>query len=491
MTPHIRPIIGLEEVTPEMFGAIGDGITDDTDALKKMLHCIDTFQITGTSPTIKIRINGLYKVSGLAIAESQKNLNFEGRGKQFDPNVGFKGKSNETVIFTVSDTEYDIQSLTFSNLAFRDAATAVKLSPDALVGKLHFEGVTFNTMEKAIHLTATGKFKGLVMGSCHRCLFYNTKYGFYSEHGGLVNNFHFDKTSWEHPIGGGYQVYIGGIDGDLSDTIITIKNCVFNAREDATSIPIYIKGRAGNVVLDSVHFADYGYTETELITLDGEDLIMPDGTKKEGAGAGVDLLSISNSFIGNRGSLINNVAGGGVGIIALNMNYLATGREGAQVLTNARKVSRIISTGNLYAAAARMDDSPYFFSMGDRYFDIAPSLPLSTRLVGIRSSLPIPVCWSDTEDIKPYEMQAYEYGSAFLVTTGDKDRTFTLVAAKSVPKGASVIIKKQDRGSGTVIINRYASDTIDEDTSYILTSPGSFVELVSDGGTHWYSINHN
>ena len=66
------------------------------------------------------------------------------------------------------------------------------------------------------------------------------------------------------------------------------------------------------------------------------------------------------------------------------------------------------------------------------------------------------------------------------------DRTLPLAASAGV--GKRMIVRKVDSSANAVIINRDGSDTVDDGTSYSLTSPGEGVELVSDGATGWLVV---
>ncbi len=71
-----------------------------------------------------------------------------------------------------------------------------------------------------------------------------------------------------------------------------------------------------------------------------------------------------------------------------------------------------------------------------------------------------------------------------LVSTGAADRTITLPAA-SENGGRVIRVKKTDAGAGTVIITRAGSDTIDANTTRVLSSQYDSISLGCDGSSNW------
>lgn len=91
--PYIPGNSGLPAVTPEMYGAKGDGKTDDTEAIQK---AVDACQSYGTL----YFSNRTYRVSGPIIVG--KKLNIEGRGACIKP-----AGSSPVTFANAYDPEYD------------------------------------------------------------------------------------------------------------------------------------------------------------------------------------------------------------------------------------------------------------------------------------------------------------------------------------------------------------------------------------------------
>jgi len=74
-------------------------------------------------------------------------------------------------------------------------------------------------------------------------------------------------------------------------------------------------------------------------------------------------------------------------------------------------------------------------------------------------------------------------GDIILVDTTSGDVTITLLAASSI--GSFVTVKKTSSDAHNVIISRAGSDTIDGQTTQLLTTQYESIDMVADGSTHW------
>jgi hypothetical protein len=91
----------------------------------------------------------------------------------------------------------------------------------------------------------------------------------------------------------------------------------------------------------------------------------------------------------------------------------------------------------------------------------------------------------DTVSSANYAMTNSDGYAEVDVSTGSSQRTITL-PNPSQNVGRKITIKKTDSGAGTVLINPYASETIEGASSNTLNAQNSFVRLYTDG-TNWFS----
>lgn len=83
-----------------------------------------------------------------------------------------------------------------------------------------------------------------------------------------------------------------------------------------------------------------------------------------------------------------------------------------------------------------------------------------------------------------YTVLASDNGKIFLVDSTAASRTITLPAA-TVAAGFQITVKKMDTSSNTVTIARAGSDTIDGDTSAVLSQSYDSITVTSDGTSQW------
>lgn len=93
------PWIRNDYVTPEMFGAVGDGVADDTEAVQAAIDY-------GSKNSINVRFNsyGVYSISGIKIKNSYQNLDFCGCTLKANSQIG------ELPVLTVQPSKYDSSS---------------------------------------------------------------------------------------------------------------------------------------------------------------------------------------------------------------------------------------------------------------------------------------------------------------------------------------------------------------------------------------------
>jgi hypothetical protein len=115
------------------------------------------------------------------------------------------------------------------------------------------------------------------------------------------------------------------------------------------------------------------------------------------------------------------------------------------------------------------------------------------NIVGKTYKIALPFTKKEHDEIAiQYKTVSVSAGAAagtagnILVTTGATDRTITLPAASGV-EGRIYTIKKIDSGSGDVIIDPNASETIDGSTTVKIKKQYEAIKIVCDG-SNWHII---
>ena len=186
--------------------------------------------------------NGIFYTTGITIPDSTMDLLIEGIND--NRNLGstvIQGGTGVT-LFTFGNNCLNIK---FKRMTFYNANIVFSLPNGKLLNNVIFEECTFLTISDKVFqvLDTSSGGGGLVKGTFGNCVFYDVANGFYSVSNAMVNNLHFDNCSWENPKNGGYQVYVGGIDGSTINTNISIENSLFNGTLSTTTIPICWKNR--------------------------------------------------------------------------------------------------------------------------------------------------------------------------------------------------------------------------------------------------------
>lgn len=343
--------INAHYITPEAYGASG-GVADDSIPFQNMIN-----SLVDNTPQ-KIVCAGSYRIANVVIPVNKQEIHFAGKNSAI---VGggaseIRGVFANSILFSVANGLYNLR---FSDILLSNCGTVVEIPPGSIINTLSFNNVGIQEISDRAIFSRGGAGFGIISLQLSEVNFYHCLYGIYSTYLDYLNNLHCTKCSWANPIDGGWQVYVGGLNGDGSNTNLTFKDCLMNGTPVSTSIPFFFGGYLGTVVLDGVHFADYVLTPAtnagfELITLGGD-----------GAGNGVRSLSIVNCDAVNERSHFINITATTIGRLRLENNIIRTSTPGSRIVELFNRIDRPVSINNTYAADTVLAANAAFVSIGD------------------------------------------------------------------------------------------------------------------------------
>lgn len=229
---------GIEErgVTPEMFGAVGDGVHDDSEAIQKAIN----------NPNVhKLIINNTYKIKN-PININRNNLSIIGTGSFLFDKSDFNFNDIFCIYVTPSDEEGLIENISFKGITFRAFCSSTdNIIKDILCIKytknFKFIDCTFELEENSYWEPFEFR-SGNINSKVINCIFNDNgkNYGTYNG-GGLI-----------------IRQYDSSTDSDIS-----IVGCIFN--KNNSDEVIFISTETGNLkveVFDCKFFigkdSDYG-----------------------------------------------------------------------------------------------------------------------------------------------------------------------------------------------------------------------------------------
>jgi len=437
------------------FGAVGDGVTDDTVAIQAAVSYVGSIGGAIFFPTGSYLVSSTINIldSGIVFAGESAVGTFE--GSKIIGNV-----ATPAAIFSIGNF---VEHILFTNIAIESAPIGIIVPIGSLVTDLSFNYVVFSHIsDKAIFIadTSDGLSGGLIVANISNVQYNDCKSGFVSATDCMVNNVHFDNQWWYNPQNGGYGVYLGD---SLYTTNNSIKDSLFNGKPGTTALPFSF-GKFNNITIDNVQTADFtqvnGVTDNiPIIELRAN--IIPNS-----------VLKISGLFTVNpRGPIIDNLSTVGMGNISIE-NCDFTAGFSNQIITNINKIARISVVNSRLTAPTRTgnNSSMQWVNNTDGNFT---TQPLNTFPTAASTNL---------------TMNPADVGSHYMFTTGASNLTVALPVITSFPLGGTVTVSKQDSGVGTITLNRNSSDTVGGpgSFSYVLSGQYNSVTLISDGINNWY-----
>jgi len=442
-------------VSVKDFGAVGNGIADDTTAIQNAVNYVGSIGGTIFFPTGSYLVSSTIAISNSAIIIAGASVVGTFEGSKIVGNV-----TTPASIFSIAN---NVDHTLFVNIGIESAPIGIKVPIGALITDLSFNNVVFSHIsDKAIYIadTSDGASGGLIVGNISNVQYNQCKSGFVSENNCMVNNVHFDNQWWYNPKDDGYGIYLGD---SIYTTNNSIRDSLFNGKAGTTAIPFSF-GKFNNITIDNVHTADFtqvnGVTDNKpMIQLRAN--IIPNS-----------ILKISNLFTSNpRGPIIDNLSTVGMGNLSIESCEFSAGFSNP-IITNMDKIYSVSIVNSRMTAPTRAGNNSSMQYVNNVEGN-STTRPLNT--------FPTPVNTNVT-------MSSADVGSHYMFTTGASNLTVALPRIITVPLGVTVTVTKQDSGAGTVTLNRSTTDTVGGagSFSYVLSGQYKSVTLISDGIDNWY-----
>jgi len=260
-------------VTPEAYGAVGNGTTDDYAAMQSALNSGQTVRLT-EGKTYRIVINwmttpnlGLVIPANTTLDTSNATINLEIAGNaygirlQSNSHICGHGNINVTAISNVDSLQGIIQSVISIGACYGEVTSVSSLGPFITATGWSVEGVTLSTIKpNGLHISCVGGVSGIIRdvrfpsnAYAFGCI--NCDWGTVGTLGTIPAN----KTAWS--AGTFYTVHPSNI---------LIESVSIGDMSNSTSIPIRLSGTdnitvrnfriAGSRAIGVAHYGgDYGY----------------------------------------------------------------------------------------------------------------------------------------------------------------------------------------------------------------------------------------